>query len=155
MFEQESGANHRTDVVIPAAPIDGSPADKLWAKAKAILAPDLNRPDCPHTVESVEEALAAREMAYIFDGSGALVYEILNLPRFRVLNVVSAGGDFDLGRLTNALAIARDTSGCRYVAFPDRLGSGRGGALANLGYRAGWTVMLAPSETAGTSGHGG
>ncbi len=116
-------------------------AQAEWARCKVWIEAALIRCGGFYSIASVEEKIAAGEMAFWPGRNCAAVTEILNFPNGRAFNVFAGGGD--LNELTRDMEPAFErlarVLGCRWL-----IGHGRAGwekICRPMGYAHGWVVM--------------
>jgi len=104
-----------------------------WPRCKAWIEAALEHADGAYTIEDVEASIAAGDMALLSGPVCALVFEIMEFPRLRALNIILAGGDLDQIKTLDPVLIdiARGHD-CTRIYLSGRRGWLK--ALAPLGY---------------------
>jgi hypothetical protein len=115
-----------------------------WERCKAWIAAALPYSYGTHTIEDVEQQIAAGRLQFWPGEKCAVVTEIVDYPRLRALNFFLVGGDLAelIEKMEPAIVDWAKALGCTRVAQTGRKGWGR--VLAPLGYQTTLSVMLKP-----------
>lgn len=116
--------------------------DHEWTRCRPWLEAALEYAAGTHTVEDVEQAVRSGQFQFWPAEKGAVVTEIIDLPRGRRLHFFLAGGDLDqLQRMLAPIEAWGRAQGCTSVSLAGRKGWERT-FLREEGYKAQWVVLV-------------
>lgn len=112
-----------------------------WQRCRPWIEAALAHGDGTHTIEDIEDGLQRNELAFLPLQKSALICEVKNYPRKRVLHVFLGGGDLaELKTLNDMMDNAAKVLGCSSIQIVGRHGWKR--AFREFGYQDKWTVLL-------------
>lgn len=118
------------------------PDDKAeWYRCKPWIEAALQYAEGTHTIEDIENGIEAGTFQFFCSRNSAVVTEILNYPRKKVLNYFLIGGDLDelIKEIEPPVSAWAKTEGCSLVVGIGRKGFER--AFRDSGFRPCWTAI--------------
>jgi hypothetical protein len=111
-----------------------------WERCRPWIEAALEYTGGTHTLEDIEEAIAAGRMGLIALERSALIIEVHIYPRLKALHIFLAGGDLDELKSCDArMDATAKVLGCSRITIAGRRGFVR--TLKDLGYRERWSVL--------------
>lgn len=119
--------------------MDGALTD--WERCRPWIEAALSYSHGTHTIEDVEAAIASGEAVFWPAPKAAMVTEVLELPRAKVMHFWLCGGDLDeLQKMRAYIEGVAISQGCTKASTAGRPGWQR--VLRNDGYNFGWSVTV-------------
>lgn len=123
----------------------GRDAKADWERCRGYIEAALEYTGGTHTIEDVEEGIARGELHFWPGKRCAVVTEVVDYPRMRVLNLFLCGGDLDeLKAMQPCFLSFAEFLGCRKLTLGGRLGWER--ALKSLGWQRHFVVLTLEVE---------